>query len=140
MELCYVKMSSKAFAPTRATPSAAGLDLRAANEEIINPQERKLISTQLQIKIPEGHYGRIAPRSGLSLYHQLDVCAGVIDSDYRGEIRILIHNHGTSPFRVNEGDKIAQLICERITIPELKEMKILPDSLRGNKGFGSSGP
>lgn len=139
MELYYVKMSSKAFAPMRATPQAAGLDLKAAEKQVINPHKRELISTQLQMMIPEGYYGRIAPRSGLSLHHQLDICAGVIDSDYRGEIKILMHNHGDKPFEVNPGDRIAQLICERIAMPRAIEVKNLPNTMRGIGGFGSSG-
>jgi dUTP pyrophosphatase len=136
--LYYAKMSSKAYSPTRATPEAAGMDLKAAEAQLINPGERKLISTHLRIMIPPGHYGRIAPRSGLALHHTIDVCAGVIDSDYRGEIKILLHNHGTLPFQVNEGNKIAQLICEKITIPILAEINTLPSSIRGDNGFGSS--
>lgn len=139
MALHYVKMSSEAYAPTRATSQAAGLDLRAAKEETIEPQERKPISTQLKIMIPENHYGRIAPRSGLSLHQYIDVCAGVIDADYRGEIKILLHNHGTKPFKVLKGDKIAQLICERISIPSLIEVEDLPPTVRGIAGFGSTG-
>lgn len=139
MNMYFVKMSSKACSPTRTTPQAAGLDLKSAEEIQIDPGKRKLISTQIQMMIPEGHYGRIAPRSGLSLNQQIDVCAGVIDSDYRGEIKVLLHNHGQTPFIIKKGDKIAQLICEKISIPTLIEVSELPSSLRGSNGFGSSG-
>ena len=135
----YVKISSRAYTPVRTTPEAAGLDIRSAEETQIEPGERKLISTQLQIMIPPGHYGRIAPRSGIALHQQIDVCAGVIDSDYRGEIKILLHNHGTNIFYIRQGDRVAQLICERISFPILAEVPVLPNTTRGEKGFGSSG-
>ena len=139
MELLYVKLSARAYAPTRATPLSVGLDLKSADHYIIPPQERILIPTKLKIMIPEGHYGRIAPRSGLALKHRIDVCAGVIDSDNRGEIKILLANQGKDPFEINPGDKIAQLICEKVSLPIAKEVKDLPDTIRGDHGFGSSG-
>lgn len=132
-------MSSRAYAPVRTTQQAAGMDLRAAEYNSIEPGERKLISTQLQIMIPENHYGRIAPRSGISLNQQVDVCAGVIDPDYRGEVKVLLHNHGKNPFNIKKGDRIAQLICEKISTPIITEVASLPSSTRGEKGFGSSG-
>ena len=139
MELLYVKMSSKAHSPTRATPYSAGLDLKSAEYKEILPHQRQLVCTNLKIKIPEGHYGRIAPRSGLSIIHKIDTCAGVIDADYRGEIKIVLHNHGEEIFQVKPGERVAQLICEKISLPTTREVPSLSDTERGQKGFGSSG-
>ncbi len=139
MELLYVKMSSRAHSPTRATPYSAGLDLKSAEYKEILPHQRQVVCTNLQMKIPRGHYGRIAPRSGLSVTHNIDTCAGVIDADYRGEIKIVLHNHGEETFQVKPGEKVAQLICEKISLPATKEVQGLSDTERGQKGFGSSG-
>ena len=96
-----------------------------------------LIPTGWKFKLPPGTYGRIAPRSGLSL-KGIDVGAGVIDRDYRGEIKVLLINNSAQPFAVNKGDRIAQLICEKIVYPYIKE-DILDYTTRGDKGFGSTG-
>uniref|UniRef100_A0A183BST3 Deoxyuridine 5'-triphosphate nucleotidohydrolase n=1 Tax=Globodera pallida TaxID=36090 RepID=A0A183BST3_GLOPA len=98
-----------------------------------------LVSTGLRVAIPSGHYGRVAPRSGLAVKHSIDVGAGVIDTDYRGELKVLLFNFGETDFQVNEGDRIAQLICERCTRPELTEVGTLEMTARGANGFGSTG-
>lgn len=90
--------------------------------------------TDLQIEVPEGCYGRIAPRSKLAYKHGIHVGAGVIDSDYRGNVGILLLNSGSQDFFVNEGDRIAQLICEKIETPELQEVLDLNDTERGKRG------
>jgi dUTP pyrophosphatase len=136
--LMFVKMSSEAHAPTRATPKSAGLDIKAAEACLIQSGARKLVSTKLRICIPEGYYGRLATRSSMAL-KAIDVCAGVIDSDYRGELKVLLHNFGQEHYIVQIGDKIAQLICERISLPIAQEVQDLPVTKRGNQGFGSSG-
>lgn len=97
------------------------------------------MSTGLRVAIPAGHYGRIAPRSGLALKHFIDVGAGVVDEDYRGELRVLLFNHSESDFIINRGDRVAQLICERISRPILEEVTDLEDTDRGRNGFGSTG-
>jgi len=84
-----------------------------------------LISTDLQIQLPEGCYGRIALRSGLALQHHIDIVGGVIDQDYRGKLCVILFNHSDVPYAVSRGDRIAQLICERIYYPTLKEVQIL---------------
>jgi dUTP pyrophosphatase len=91
------------------------------------------------VSVPPGTYGRIAPRSGLALKYFIDVGAGVVDSDYRGPLKVVLFNHGEVPFIVKIGDRIAQLICEKIEYPELREVVSLKDTLRGNGGFGSTG-
>lgn len=88
---------------------------------------------------PEGTYGRIASRSSLSVLHKVEVVAGVIDPDYRGEIFVNLFNHSKNDFIINIGDRIAQIICEKISIPKLEEVYHMPETTRGSGGFGSSG-
>ena len=97
------------------------------------------MSTDIAIECPLGTYGRIAPRSGLAVKHSIDVGAGVIDSDYRGDVKVLLFNLGNSPFKIQKGDRIAQLIIERILIPDIEIVDVLCASQRGQNGFGSSG-
>lgn len=88
---------------------------------------------------PEGTYGRIAPRSGLASKHFIDTGAGVIDSDYRGEVKVLLFNHASDDFPIKRGDRVAQLVLERIYTPEIIEVTDLEESVRGAGGFGSTG-
>jgi dUTP pyrophosphatase len=83
--------------------------------------------------------GRIAPRSGLASKHMIDTGAGVIDADYRGQVKVLLFNHGDNDFEVKEGDRVAQLVLERIYTPEVMEVQVLEESIRGEGGFGSTG-
>lgn len=139
MTLQYIKISSSANEPTRATEHSYGLDIRAAYAVVIPPHTRELIVTQLQIQVPFGCYERIAPRSGLAWKHEIDVCAGVIDADYRGEIMILLHNHGLKSFTIRPGDKIDQLICEKCFMPVVQEVESVEVTSRSHHGFGSTG-
>nr|CUU99197.1 hypothetical transcript [Hymenolepis microstoma] len=100
---------------------------------------RALINTDIQISLPPGCYGRIAPRSGLCLKYGIDVGAGVIDQDYRGNIMVVLLNFGDEDFTIKKGDRIAQLICERIYLPTLKECANLDETKRGANGYGSTG-
>ena len=100
---------------------------------------KKLIGTGIAMAIPIGNYGRIAPRSGLAAKHMIDVGAGVIDADYRGEVKVLLFNFGETDFAVSEGDRIAQLIVEKYTQTELVEVTDLSETERGEGGFGSTG-
>ena len=88
---------------------------------------------------PEGTYGRVAPRSGLALKHSIDVGAGVIDADYRGEVGVILFNFGTKDFEIKEGDRIAQLVLEKIELSEVLEVQELDETVRGEGGFGSTG-
>lgn len=134
------KLSEKAQTPTRATNNAAGYDLYSAQDIIINTQERQLIKTDISMSIPEGYYGRIAPRSGLALKSGIDVMAGVIDSDYRGEIGVILLNTSkTTPFTIKCGDRIAQIIFEKYHAVEFRELTELKSSVRSSGGFGSTG-
>ena len=100
---------------------------------------KALVDTQLSMAIPPGYYGRIAPRSGLASKSMIDIGAGVIDADYRGIVKVLLFNFSESDFAINPGDRIAQLILERIGMPSVQEVTQLDDTVRGNQGFGSTG-
>lgn len=137
MEVVLLTPTSKA--PTRQTEFSAGYDIYANKNDVISQSKRKLISTGFKIAIPDGYYGRIAPRSSLACKHGIDIGAGVIDSDYRGEVKVVLINNGNTNFVIEEGDRIAQLIIEKITTPEIKIVQSLSESSRGEGGFGSTG-
>ena len=98
-----------------------------------------LVGTGLAFGIPEGNYGRIAPRSGLAAKHSIDIGAGVIDSDYRGELKVLLFNFSDTDFKISEGDRIAQMIITKYTLTTLAEVETLDATVRGDGGFGSTG-
>jgi dUTP pyrophosphatase len=139
--LRYKKLTDKALKPIRATSKSAGLDLRSPRRYFIPPYGTVLVMTDLAMKIPDGYYGRLASRSGLAAEFSLSVGAGVIDSDYTGNIGVLIFNHSGEPYIIRTGDKVAQLICEKICYPVLEETELLNEdaSERKTGGFGSSG-
>ena len=156
MEIKYSKLHPHAKEPFRANTSDAGYDLFSTDYVTLEPFQRKLISTGINIEIPEGFYGRVAPRSGLACKKGIDVMAGVIDSGYRGEIKVLLINFNfegynltpnafeamfgsANKMEIKQGDRIAQLIIEKCHAIEWKPMKTLEDSQRGEQGFGSSG-
>jgi dUTP pyrophosphatase len=133
------KLDPFAKLPKRANNTDAGADLYAFNSTIILPLQRSLIKTGISIEIPDGYYGRIAPRSGLALKNGIDVMAGVIDSSYRGELCVLLVNLGSEPVEITRGDRVAQLIIESHHNMAFIEVSELDTSLRGTGGFGSSG-
>lgn len=140
MKMFQVKLlNSNAIVPTKATPGSAGSDLYAAEELIIPSKKWKAVSTGISIRIPTDCYARIAPRSGLAFKNGIDIFAGVVDSDYRGEIKVIMMNNGESDFEVKIGDRIAQIIFERIYEGILVEEDELDETKRGEGGFGSSG-
>jgi deoxyuridine 5'-triphosphate nucleotidohydrolase len=135
-------ISPTAHLPSHATSHAAGWDLYADDSLTVPAGGRSLVSTGLKIvSQPEGTYARIAPRSGLAWRHGIQVGAGVVDSDYTGEVKVVLFNQDPSlPFEVRRGDRIAQLIFERVEIPlEVTEESDIPDTERGDGGFGSTG-
>lgn len=129
--------------PGYATEGAAGLDLLAAvdGEIVLAPGARALVPTGISIALPLGFEAQVRPRSGLALKHGITLInsPGTIDSDYRGEIKCPMINHGDEPFRITRGLKIAQMIIARHEIAELTEVAKLPESARGSGGFGSTG-
>ncbi|GAA5986368.1 hypothetical protein JCM10908_003726 [Rhodotorula pacifica] len=133
------RLSQTAQLPTRGSALAAGYDMYSAEDKTVPAQGKALISTGLAIAVPEGTYGRVAPRSGLASKHMIDTGAGVIDADYRGEVKVLLFNLSKTDFEVKQGDRIAQLILERIVTPEVQEVESLAETVRGAGGFGSTG-
>jgi len=134
------KFSPQAIIPSRAHDTDAGYDLHSIGSHTLFPHERKLIKTGIGVAIPEGYYGRIAPRSGLAYKHGIDVLAGVIDSGYRNEIGVILINFGDKSVDIENGDRIAQLIIEQCFDAEFAEVEdFLDQSDRGTGGFGSTG-
>jgi dUTP diphosphatase len=129
--------------PTPASAGSAGFDLRAAvaGERELRPGERTLVPTGLVLEIPPGWEGQVRPRSGLALRHGIAVAnaPGTIDSDYRGEVGVILVNLGDAPFRIARGDRIAQLVIARVEPIEWEEDDGLAASDRGEGGFGSTG-
>ncbi|KAK6513714.1 Deoxyuridine 5'-triphosphate nucleotidohydrolase [Arthrobotrys conoides] len=137
--LLIKKLNDKARAPKRGSAFAAGYDLYASEDTVVPKGGKALVETGLSMAVPDGTYGRIAPRSGLASKNFIDTGAGVIDADYRGPVKILLFNHSDVDFEIKEGDRVAQLILERIYTPEVAVVEDLEASVRGAGGFGSSG-
>ena len=127
-----------AQAPTRGSDEAAGYDLYSYESETVVPKQIKLIDTGISIRVPEGTYGRIAPRSSVSKKGIL-INPGVIDRDYRGPVKVMVHNLSNDNYVINKNDRIAQLILEQIKTPPVELVEELDDTVRGEGGFGSTG-
>ena len=136
-EIVYV--SGAGAVPEYASTGAAGADLRASVSLEIPPGGRAAVSTGLELAIPPGLVGLVWPRSGLAVRHGIDTLAGVIDSDYRGEVRVVLVNHGEEPFRIAAGDRIAQLLVQPVVRAAFSPAERLADTERGADGFGSTG-
>lgn len=158
-------LNDKAQAPTRGSAFAAGYDLYSAVDDVVPARGKAMVSTGIAIAVPAGTCkyplpsllkfhrsmfrtvqltlystdGRVAPRSGLAAKHSIDTGAGVIDADYRGEVRVILFNFSDKDFEIKSGDRIAQLVIERIYTPEVLVVKELDASVRGAGGFGSTG-
>ena len=129
--------------PEYATPQSAGLDLRANIDEsiVLHPMERQLIGTGLYIALPPGYEAQVRPRSGLALKHGITVLntPGTIDSDYRGEVKVLLVNLSSEPFTINEGERIAQMVVAKHEPAELTIVEELDETERGAGGYGHTG-
>jgi len=132
-------LNENAKAPLRATENSAGYDLFSSENTLVCAKDKKIVKTGISIAVPEGHYGRVAPRSGLAVKNFIDVGAGVIDSDYRGEVGVVLFNFSDINFEIKKGDRIAQLIIEKISNPEILVVESLDNTDRGDCGFGSTG-
>ena len=137
--LLFKRLHPEARLPSRGSTRAAGLDLCAVERVMLAPGARAAVRTGLAVAIPEGFYGRVAPRSGLAVRHGIDVLAGVIDADYRGEILCALVNHGREPFEIEPGARVAQLVVEAIATPAPAWAEDLEETERGAGGFGSTG-
>lgn len=129
--------------PAYESDEAAGMDIRAALNEpkTLEPGERDLIPTGLQMALPAGYEAQIRPRSGLAYKHGITMLntPGTIDSDYRGEVKVLAINHGDEPYVIENGDRIAQMVIAPVYQPQIEETDSLPETNRGQGGFGSTG-
>ena len=133
------RLSEDATIPTRAYEHDAGWDLYASDKTYITPLHRRGVKTSISMAIPEGYVGLIWPRSGLAVKGGVDVFAGVIDSGYRGEIKVCLYNSSEIQLEINKGDRIAQILFQEIPQTTIVEVDDLNDSKRGHGGFGSSG-
>jgi dUTP pyrophosphatase len=138
-----VKLKNEEHLPVYATQGAAGADVKALLTEkvIIEPGETKLIPTGLHFEIPDGYEIQVRPRSGLALKSQITVIntPGTIDSDYRGELMVILINHGKNPFIVENGMRIAQIVVQKVIKAEFFLHQELQETLRGSQGFGHTG-
>jgi dUTP pyrophosphatase len=127
--------------PSYATAGAAGLDLRSAESLTIRSGNRALVATGLAIALPQNFEAQVRPRSGLAVKHGVTVLnsPGTIDSDYRGEIKVPLINHGADDFQITRGDRIAQMVIAPVVQVQLYEVSTLDETARGAAGFGSSG-
>ena len=132
------KLSAEARVPMKGTARGAGHDLYANEGTDVPARGQAIVGTRIAIGLPHNTYGRIVPRSSLVVQHRLTTNAGVIDSEYRGEVKVVLANLRDQPYQVEKGDRIAQLIIEKIDNRELQEVTQLDDTERGDQGFGSS--
>lgn len=139
MALLVKKLVPEAIVPARGSDGAAGYDLSSVVDVVVPALGRVAVSTGLAIRTPSGTYGRIAPRSGLAYKYGLDVMAGVCDIDYVGEYKVILFNTSERDYIIKKGDRIAQLILEKIMTPEVVLVDDLEDTNRGAGGFGSTG-
>ena len=143
VKVLFKKLNSKAQIPSYKTDGSSGLDLMALLEkpERLKPGDTSIIPTGIALAIPEDTEIQIRPRSGLAAKSNISVLntPGTVDSDYRGEIKIILHNHGKNDFIVNDGDRIAQMVLMPILKAEFELVDELPETLRGSGGFGSTG-
>ena len=128
-----------AFLPKYLRQGDASMDLYANENNILQPHQRALISTGIAMAIPTGHVGLIWDRSGMAANHGIKSMGGVIDCNYRGEVKVILHNLTDQPFNVEKGMRIAQMLIQKVEQKEILEVEELDDSIRGEKGFGSTG-
>ncbi|MGA1845888.1 dUTP diphosphatase [Deferribacter abyssi] len=136
-----IKCSEKDLVPEYKSLGSSGMDLRSAVDEIIPSGKFKLIPTGVYIELPNGFEAQVRPRSGLALKHGITVLntPGTIDSDYRGEIKVILVNFGSSDFRIKRGDRIAQLVVSEVIKADIEIIDVLSKTERGYGGFGSTG-
>ena len=141
MKIPVLRLDAELPGPARAHPGDAGIDLRARVDTVLASGEWAMIPTGIAVAIPDGYAGLVAPRSGLAARNGISVVngPGVVDAGFRGEINAILINHGTDEVTLRRGDRIAQLVVVPIAEADLVEVEALPESQRGDGGFGSSG-
>lgn len=139
--LKVVKIHKDAIIPNYAHPGDAGLDIYSIDEKILNPGERALIKTGIKIELPKNTEAQLRPRSGLALKHGISLVnsPGTIDEGYRGEIGVIVINHGNEPFKVEKQMKICQMVIKPVWTVSIEEVVELDETARGEGGFGSTG-
>jgi dUTP pyrophosphatase len=137
--LLVKKLVDNAVTPARGSEGAAGYDLSSVVDIKVPALGRVAVSTGLSIRVPDGTYGRISPRSGLAYKYGIDVLAGVLDFDYTGEVIVILYNTTDRDYIIYAGDRVAQLILEKIETPDVAIVLELEDTARGAGGFGSTG-
>jgi dUTP pyrophosphatase len=138
-KLLVKRLSEHAVLPVRVDPGAAGYDLSSAVDTIVPARGKQMIPTDLAITVPEGTYGHIAARSGLAWKNHITVGCGTVDRSYSGNVRVVLFNHSDTDFAIERGDRVAQLVIERILTPEIEEVGAIEQTPRGEHGFGSTG-
>ena len=133
------KIHPDATMPKYLRPGDAAMDLYSSEDKIIQPHQRELISTGIAIAIPTGNVGLIWDRSGMAANHGIKSMGGVIDSNYRGEIKVILHNLTNQPFTIEKGMRIAQMLIQPVEQKQIMEVEDLDDTIRGEKAFGSTG-
>lgn len=133
------KLSEDAISPRYAHTDDAGMDFFSNETVILQPKERKLISTGIAMAIPAGYVGLIWDKSGIASKHGIKTMAGVIDAGYRGEIKILVHNLADQPYTFEKGTKVAQMLIQPVEQRQIMEVEKFEETLRGEGGFGSTG-
>ena len=139
MLIKFQKILAEAIIPSYAHPGDAGMDIFSAEEAIIKAGERKSIKTGLKMELPEGFVGLVWDKSGLALKNGIKTMAGVIDSCYRGEIGIVLVNLSGQDYKIEKGQKIAQMLIQKIELAEIEEARELSETKRSEGGFGSTG-
>jgi len=140
MEIYFQKLDPSAKLPAYAYEGDAGMDLFSFEDTQIMPGEKALVSTGLKIAIPKKHAGFVWDKSGIATKNHIKTMAGVIDSNYRGELKVALTNLGKEIYKIKKGEKIAQLVIKPVASPRVEEVQELPhDKNRGEDGFGSSG-
>ena len=141
MKIPLLRLDGGLPAPSHAHSGDAGVDLHARESRLLAAGERAMIPTGIAVAIPEGHCGLVTPRSGLAARHGLSIVnsPGIVDAGYRGELRVTLVNLGSDPYKIERGDRIAQLVVVPVALQEFVEVEELPPSHRGSAGFGSTG-
>jgi len=141
MQVSFKRLDTELPPPRRAHPGDAGADLLAREGLVLEPEARALVPTGIAVAIPEGFAGLVVPRSGLAARHGIGVAngPGLIDAGYRGEVKVILINHGSDSVEIERGERIAQLVIVPVLVTELVEVDALPDTKRGAGGFGSTG-
>ena len=141
MEIPLLKLDVDLPTPSHSHPGDGGADLYSRIDLVLGPGERQMVPTGIAVAVPDGFAGLVVPRSGLAARHGIGVVngPGLLDAGYRGEINVILVNHGSESFTINRGDRIAQLVVVPVVVQEFLEVDELPPSPRGDGGFGSTG-